>query len=266
MSYPTALDIKEDLDIDCLMYCKHCLNFKHKENKNDLKQMFQQELTCTAVSAHNIHEEKVVGRVQEGGTGTICFGEMTAYIKKTGQDSKGLGGWSWVLNSSANGHSTQVIMAYNLCKNKNVNSGTTYQQQHQYFITKKKDLTCLLVHFCKHLLKQIREWQTIGDRIILFMDHNEHVIDGQLGKALADKDGPDLREVIMQHTGTSPGATFFRGSKPIDRLWVSNDLDISNACVMPFGYDIGNHQAFILNIPIESLVGGNPVKIVCPAG
>jgi hypothetical protein len=98
------------------------------------------------------------------------------------------------------------------------------------------------------------------------MDHNEHVINGQLGKALAVKDGPDLREVIMQHTGTSPGMTFFRGSKPINGLWVSNDLDISNVCVMPFGYGIGDHRAFILNIPIESLVGENPVKIVHPAG
>jgi hypothetical protein len=50
------------------------------------------------------------------------------------------------------------------------------------------------------------------------MDHNEHVINGQLGKILADKDGPDLQEVIMQHTGMSPGATFFRGSKPINGL------------------------------------------------
>ncbi len=36
-----ALDIKEDLDVDCLLYCEHCLNLKHKENKNNLKQMFQ---------------------------------------------------------------------------------------------------------------------------------------------------------------------------------------------------------------------------------
>jgi hypothetical protein len=45
----------------------------------------------------------------------------------------------------------------------------------------------------------------------------------------------------------------FRGSKPIDGLWVSSDLEISNACVMPFAYGIGNHLAFILDIPIESL-------------
>jgi hypothetical protein len=44
------LDIKEDLDIDCLMFYEHCLNFRHKDNKHDLKQMFQRELTCTAIS------------------------------------------------------------------------------------------------------------------------------------------------------------------------------------------------------------------------
>ncbi len=35
---------------------------------------------------------------------------------------------------------------------------------------------------------------------------------------------------------------------------------------MPFGYGVGNHRAFILNIPIKSLVGVDPVKIVQPAG
>ncbi len=50
------LAIKEDLDIDCIMLCEHWLNFKQKENKNDLKQMFQCKIACTAVSAHNVHE------------------------------------------------------------------------------------------------------------------------------------------------------------------------------------------------------------------
>jgi hypothetical protein len=145
-----ALDIKEDLDVDCLMYCKHCINFRHKDNKNGLKQMFQCKLACMAVSAHNVHEAKVAGRVQEGGTGTICFCKSTGYIKKTGQDSEGLGRWSWILLGGTNGHNTRVITAYNPCKNKNVNLGTTYQQQRRYFITKKKDLTCPLVVFRNH--------------------------------------------------------------------------------------------------------------------
>jgi hypothetical protein len=38
-------------------------------------------------------------------------------------------------------HNTRIITAYNPCKNKNVDLGITYQQQRQYFITRKKDLT-----------------------------------------------------------------------------------------------------------------------------
>jgi hypothetical protein len=89
--------------------------------------------------------------------------------------------------------------------------GTTYQQQRQYFITKKRDLSCPLVLFQKHLVKWIKEWREAGERIILFMDHNKHVIKGPLGRELADKKGLDLRESIVQHTGASPGATFFCG-------------------------------------------------------
>ncbi len=46
---------------------------------------------------------------------------------------------------------------------------------------------------------------------------------------------------------------------------MSSNLDISNACVMLFGYGVGDHLAYILDIPMESLVGVNPAKIVRPA-
>ncbi len=96
------------------------------------------------------------------------------------------------------------------------------------------------------------------------MDHNEHVYDGMLGKALSDREGLNLREVILETREVQTGATFFRGSHPIDGLWASVDLDISNACVMPFGYGVGDHRAFILDIPLESLVGINPMRISRP--
>ena len=130
----------------------------------------------------------------------------------------------------------------------------------------EKDLTFPLILFCKHLVRQIKQWQASGDRVILFMNHNEHMTNGPLGKELGDKEGLDLREAIVQYTGKNPGATFFCGLKPINGMWISSDLDISNACMMPFGYDIGNHFAFILDIQIKSLVGVYPVKIVQLAG
>jgi hypothetical protein len=49
-------------------------------------------------------------------------------------------------------------------------------------------------------------------------------------------------------------------------MWVSGNLNISNACVMPFGYGVGDHGAFVLNIPLESMIGIDPMKIVRPVG
>ncbi len=95
------------------------------------------------------------------------------------------------------------------------------------------------------------------------MDHNEHVYDGALGKALSDSEGLNFQEVILQHTGTKTGVTFFRGSKPINGLWASSNLEISNACIMLFGYGVGDHKAFILDITLELLIGENPTKN-CP--
>ncbi len=133
-----ALDIKEDLGIDCLLYCEHCLNLQHKENVNNFKQMFQREIVCTAIAAHNVHKWQQAGRVQEGGTGAICFGDATGYIRKVGKDEEGLGRWSWILFRGSDGHMTRLITVYNPCKSGRVYSGTSYQQQRRYYIMNKK--------------------------------------------------------------------------------------------------------------------------------
>ncbi len=73
-----TLDIKEDLGLDCLMYFKHPLNLRHKLNKNGFKQMFQLEIACTPVAAHNTHEGQHARQVKEGGTGAVCFGDATS--------------------------------------------------------------------------------------------------------------------------------------------------------------------------------------------
>jgi hypothetical protein len=94
------------------------------------------------------------------------------------------------------------------------------------------------------------------------MDHNEHTYNGPLGRALSDPEGVGLQEAVLRHTGKKTGATFFQGSKPIDGLWVTSGIEIANACVMPFGYGIGDHRMLIIDVTMESLVGKNPTKVV----
>jgi hypothetical protein len=87
------------------------------------------------------------------------------------------------------------------------------------------------------------------------MDHNKHTYFGPLGRALANTSSLGLQEAVLHHTGTRTGATFFRGSKLIDGLWVSSDIEISNVCIMPFGNGVGDHCMFVLDITVESLIG-----------
>ncbi len=109
--------------------------------------MFQREIACAAVAAHNVHKWQQAGRVQEGGTGAICFRVATGFIRKVGKDKEGLGRWSWIFLGGSDGHTTRLITAYNPCKSGRINSGTSYQQQQRYFITKRKDLTCPRILF-----------------------------------------------------------------------------------------------------------------------
>jgi hypothetical protein len=195
----------------------------------------------------------------------IAFGELTGFIMLTGKDPYGLGRWCWTLYGGCKGHNTRVVVAYNAFKNLKKDSRTTYQQQRQYFITKQEDVTCPNKLFRQHLIHQLIKWQRGGDRIILFMDHNKHTYNGPLGRALADTEGLRLQGAVLHHTGRRTGATFFRGSKLINGLWVTSNIEKCNVCIMRFGFGIGDHQMFVLNVTIESLAGENPTKVVRPA-
>jgi hypothetical protein len=84
-----AIEIKDKLDADGLLFCKHRLNLCHRDNKNNFKQMFQCKVACRAIAANKDHQN--IGRVQEDGTGMVLFGNSTRFIMQTGKDPYGLG-------------------------------------------------------------------------------------------------------------------------------------------------------------------------------
>ncbi len=70
-----------------------------------------------------------------------------------------------------------------------------------------------------------------------------------------------MQEVVGEFTGTKLGPTFFRGSKPIDGIWATEDVVVTHACVMPIGFGVGNHRMFIVNFQESSLVGTAPFRV-----
>ena len=95
--------------------------------------------------------------------------------------------------------------------------------------------------FCNDLCAALCQWRDIGDRIVLLMDANDIVFDGQLSKALME-DGLEMKEAVHS-TRKGPGPnTYFRGKTSIDGIWHTPDLVLSSASYLPFDSDMGDHQ------------------------
>jgi hypothetical protein len=83
------------------------------------------------------------------------------------------------------------------------------------------------------------KWRTEGKGLIVCLDANEDIYTGIIGWTLTDPNGLDLSETFLQSNRNQLGATFLWGSKLINAVWVSMDITIVNACVMPIGYGTG---------------------------
>jgi hypothetical protein len=94
------------------------------------------------------------------------------------------------------------------------------------------------------------------------LDVNSDIYRKELGQALTNADGLNMSEVVGDFTGRQVGPTFFRGMKPIDGVWVTKDIQVANACVMPAGFGVGNHRMFVVDFRTQTLVGASPLKAV----
>jgi hypothetical protein len=94
------------------------------------------------------------------------------------------------------------------------------------------------------------------------LDVNADIYLKELGQALTDSNGLNMSEVVGDFTGRPVGPTFFRGTKPIDGVWATKDIQVVNACVMPAGFGVGDHRMFIVDFATQSIVGASPPKVV----
>ncbi len=77
---------------------------------------------------------------------------------------------------------------------------------------------------------------------------------------LTDPEGLGMVEAVRKYTGKRIGPTYFHGQQPIDGIWATSNITISNACIMPAGYGVGDHRLFILDIHTLSLMGMGPPR------
>lgn len=261
-----AQEMIHELSADIMAFNEHRMNMSHHSTVNGFRKLFQGgETELRAVAAHNVHNN--ICRTQEGGTCLMVYGEMIDYFdsESSGKEESGLGRWVVMTFKGTEGFTMRIICGYSPCYNSRGATSTAYQQQKNYWLTHKKQHICPRTKLREDLIEQLSVWREQGDRLIVCLDANEHIYEKHLGQLLTDTDGLAMREVVGEFTKEPLGATYFRGSKPIDAIWATSDVTVVGACVMPCGYGIGDHRLFIIDFLTSSLIGLSPTKIIRPA-
>ncbi len=166
-----------------------------------------------------------------------------------------------MLLKGGTGVQTRIICGYNPCRSNRQDNGTSYSQQRQYQFWQQQDhITCPRVKFREDLGKLLKEWRAAGDKLIVCLDANENIYTQALGKLLTNPEGLGMIEAVGRYTGKKIGPKYFWGQLPIDGIWTTPNVTVSNACIMPAGYGIGNHRLFIIDLHTASLVGPSPPR------
>jgi hypothetical protein len=263
--------VADDLELDALALSEHRNNLMHRNNRRySLSQLFQGgDAMVRGIWASNKQEnidQFISKRTMEGGTGLVAFGELASCMNSanSGIDPLGLGRMVWMEFRGRDGHSTVMLSGYVPCRNNREDSGTSYQQQRRYFINKEKEVAEPRARLLKDMTEMLTKWREEGKRLVVCLDANEDVYKDIFGCTLTDREGLDMVEAVLENTGTKMGATHFRGSRPIDAVWVTRDLEVVNACAMPIGFGPRDHRMIVVDVTARSMVGSEPQAIVRP--
>ena len=191
----------------------------HFKSSETFDTFFEAEVKLSSVTGFNKTEQVDTAHIQ-GATGLLAVNEILQYCRNSGTDFRNLGRWSWYLLYSTPEFWTRVISAYSVGQRVTEGEGRVYQQ-HLREIMRNESIpleTTPYELFCNDLIQQLQTWVAQGDRIILMMDANEHVLNGTLCRRMRDEElGLDLEETSHKKVwGGQEINTHIDGSKPID--------------------------------------------------
>jgi hypothetical protein len=211
-------------------------------------------------TAHNKH--KRVSRHQPGGTATFACMELVRYHRQKGDNFRGLGRWCSTVFYTDPSHRTHIISAYNAGRQAPRGDSTIYHQQLQYIQNHGLDATPLCL-FTVDFIAQLQIWQCQGDRLLIFMDMNTHILTGCVARRLLTM---GLREATHSKWEGMEPHKYVCGLEPINAVWHSQDLDLVSTLQLSFHEGVGNHCLVLVDITTQSAISKQEFKVVHPHG
>jgi hypothetical protein len=180
----------------------------------------------------------------------VARGKLEHNIGKNGVDETGLGRCCWMQCVGKNSKSTRIISVY--APHQPTGPESVGSQHRMYFNSVGRDASPVDA-FWTDLSRLIRKWTEAGESVVLLANWNVNARGKKTRKYTTDL---GMREVITEFHGDAGPRTYNRGSKPIDRIFMTQDLYIVQGGYMPFGMGIGSdHRCLWLDLQTRVLIG-----------
>jgi hypothetical protein len=186
--------------------------------------------------------------------------ELAHYTKQHTINHRGLGRWCLTLFLSDPNHKFRLVLAYNVGRKKPKGASTIYQQKLRYIQNNGWDLLPARL-FVVDFIAQHQTWQQQGNRLLVFIDMNKHILRGHLAKYMLNM---GLMEVAHHEWGNEEPNTYFKGIKLIDGVWHSHQLIITSTVQLLFHEGVGDHRSVLVDITTDSAIGKQGFKVVHP--
>jgi hypothetical protein len=210
-------------------------------------------------TAHNKHKHGIA-HYQPGGTATLVCKELARYAKQKGDDFRSLGRWCSTLLYMDKNYCLRIVSAYNVGRQVPQGDSTIFQQQLRYIQNHQLSTTPRRL-FMIDFLAMLQVWRQQGDRLLIFMDMNEHILNGPLAKCMLQM---ELEEATHRHWGDIEPHTYVGGKEPIDAVFYTPDLEVTSTLQLSFHKGVGDHRTVLVDISTWSAIGKQDFQVVHP--
>ena len=196
---------------------------------------------------------------QQGGVSLTTVDELSDYCREKGEDSSGLGRWSWQLLEGHSQTKTAIIQIYRPVHNRQ-DRGSTYMQQWA-----EAEAPYSLQIFDEDLLKMVDGFIEDLCQVIIMGDFNIPLNGtSTLQKELKERGIEDVISNRYQARDT-PG-THRRGQHPIDGIFASESIMMVQGGYERGMSEITDHRMVWADITWDSLLGRDRGEIKRPKG
>ena len=233
------------------------VNWDLVQRHERLYDLLQTEVATRVITSHNTCEKN--SRHQHGGTAVVAFDIVATKITTKEPDPLELGRWCSIRFDNGI-QALRVISAYQPIVADVIHSSSVYQQHRRVYLERGDDNTDPRRRFREDLCAALRAWRTAGEALILFIDANEDIRSGPLQEALRAPEIGMIETMSSTHPQHELPATHERGSRPIDGVFTTEEIDVQAAAYLAWGRGFGDHRTMVLDIPITWILPRAPPK------